>query len=459
MSGIFPDLSGVIGQIGSAFQSLAPAPAPQQGFAPGQGVGGAFAPAPAVGGPATWPTVTLGAQGFQPAQLNPGTFNPSGSFGGGFQPANLATSVFGPSPGMSAGSIFAPSAQNPLVAPTKQTNGSSSGTGSTSGTTATYTGLEPKVAAWAPQIQQTFGDLAPWLPDAMLAIVTNESHGDPNAYNAAGNAYGLFQQVGLNSSDPTTEFAGARKLAQEKLANIATAYAANGLNPDERTRALDFALAWAGHFNYKTGTMDPNSVDYLVGGQTSQQFANVFLNNYDNVIKGKQAASGASTPAGPALQTIFGGTVPPVMQEFGNTDYSQGHPDTYAYGNAYGLVGSQHPGVDYGMPSGSKLYVPLGGTVSVVGNDGTGYYYSNPGNPDPNHSGELMITLANGDQIIMGHMSSIGLQVGQQVQAGQFAGLSGGSDGDHLHLEVRVKDPSLPSGYRIIDPRTYFGQR
>jgi murein DD-endopeptidase MepM/ murein hydrolase activator NlpD len=56
-------------------------------------------------------------------------------------------------------------------------------------------------------------------------------------------------------------------------------------------------------------------------------------------------------------------------------------------------------------------------------------------------------------------MSQINLQPGQHVTAGMLAGLSGGSDGDHLHLEVRQVDHSLPSGYRIVDPRGYFGQR
>jgi murein DD-endopeptidase MepM/ murein hydrolase activator NlpD len=191
-------------------------------------------------------------------------------------------------------------------------------------------------------------------------------------------------------------------------------------------------------------------------GQTAQQLADIFLSNYDKIKAGRQAQSGASIPAGPALQTIFGGQQPPsIMQEFGQTDYSQANASVYTYGTSYGLPPGSHPGVDYGMARGTSLYVPVDGVVVYGG--GTGYYTDNNGD-GPGH-GELLIQLANGDQIIMGHMSQINLQPGQHVTAGMLAGLSGGSDGDHLHLEVRQVDHSLPSGYRIVDPRSYFGQR
>jgi hypothetical protein len=90
----------------------------------------------------------------------------------------------------------------------------------------------PGVAKWAAQAQQVFGGLVD--PDVMLAIMQNESGGDPNAYNKAGDAWGLFQQVHLGSNDPNVQFQAARKLAEEKIAGINAAYAKNGLNPDEQ---------------------------------------------------------------------------------------------------------------------------------------------------------------------------------------------------------------------------------
>jgi murein DD-endopeptidase MepM/ murein hydrolase activator NlpD len=321
------------------------------------------------------------------------------------------------------------------------------------------TGLEANVARWAAQAQATFSDLGADVPDVMLAIMTNESHGDPNAYNTNGNAWGLFQQVGLNSKDANVQFAAAHKLAQEKLAEIAKSYAANGLNPDVRTRALDLALAWAGHFDYNTGRANPNSVDNGVGGQTAAQLSAIFLKNYDGIKAGRTQTSNSGSGGVPGWDnSITPGVRGAIMQEFGPTDYSASHPDTYAYGNSFGLAGSQHPGVDWAVPMGTRVSTPVGGTVFVVGNDhGTGYYYKNTmSNSDPNHSGEFAIQLDNGDILILGHMSQINVQVGQRLKAGDFIGLSGGSDGAHVHVEYRRVDKSTGSGYRIVDPRGYI---
>jgi murein DD-endopeptidase MepM/ murein hydrolase activator NlpD len=315
-------------------------------------------------------------------------------------------------------------------------------------------GLAPNVARWADQATQTFGDLLD--PDIMLAIMTNESGGDPKAYNKAGDAWGLFQQLHLGSNDPNVQFRAARALAEEKVAGINKAYAANGLNPDARTRALDFALAWAGHFDYSTGRMNPGSVDNLVGGQTAQAFADIFLRNYDQIKAGRRA--GAATGGGSAgMAGITPGVGGTIMQEFGPTAYAQAHPSTYAYGNSFGLAGSQHPGVDWAVPLGTKVATPLGGTVSVVGNDhGTGYYYTNTmSGSDPNRSGEFAITLDNGDILILGHMSRINVNVGDRLGAGALIGLSGGSDGAHVHVEYRQRQAD--GSYRIVDPRTMLG--
>lgn len=307
------------------------------------------------------------------------------------------------------------------------------------------TGMNPNVARWATQAQQTFGDYA----DVMLAIMTNESGGSPTAYNPAGDAWGLFQQVGLNSNDPNVQFAAAKKLLDEKLAGIQAAYAKNGLNPDARTRARDIALAWAGHFDYSTGTLNPNSRDIGPGQQTAQQLADIFLKNYDAIVSGRRAPAGGTTPGVPGnLNSIWGGTNASIMQEFGNTDYSAAHP--YNYGGDFGM-GTGHHGLDIGLARGSRLYVPADGVVTIAG--GSGYFRDDEGGGDGAGRGELRIRLTNGDEVILGHMAQIALQVGQRVRAGDFAGLSGGADGSHLHLEWRVQAPT-GTGWRVVDPRT-----
>lgn len=373
------------------------------------------------------------------------------SYGGGQQPGgggNILGNLFS-GIGSAVHNLFAGAFDkdpNKPAAPNPRPGG-----GVTEGSGGPSTGMSPGVARWAGQAQQTFGGLID--PDVMLAIMTNESGGDPNAYNSAGDAYGLFQQVGLGSNDPTTQFAAARKLAEEKLAGVNASYAAHGLNPDERTRARDFALAWAGHFSYETGRPNPDSRD-IGSGQTADQLASIFLANYDR-IKAGRTAGGAPYQGGAAgMASIWGGGNGPITQGYGavTPGIDQG---IYGYGAEYGLP-QGHTGDDIGIPRGTKLYMPAGLTGVVETAGGTPYFrdedYGDGGTPG---KGELRIRLSNGDILILGHTSQISVQAGQQLNGGDFVGLSGSANGDHLHLEVRVRQPD--GSYRLMDPQAYFG--
>lgn len=93
--------------------------------------------------------------------------------------------------------------------------------------------------------------------------------------------------------------------------------------------------------------------------------------------------------------------------------------------------GRGHGGIDIGAPQGTPILSALAGTVSVAGQYG-GY-----GNAVVVNTGDM--------KILYGHMSSIGAQVGQQVQKGQQIGLvgsTGWSTGPHLHFEFRHMDDS-----------------
>jgi murein DD-endopeptidase MepM/ murein hydrolase activator NlpD len=140
----------------------------------------------------------------------------------------------------------------------------------------------------------------------------------------------------------------------------------------------------------------------------------------------------------------------PITQEFGHTDFSVRHHRWYAYGAAFGLDGYEHPGIDIGMPAGTWLYSPVDGVVKVAGGVPNYTYY---GNSQPG-VGELMIETDDGDEVIFGHMGLITVEEGQRVEVGQFIGLSGGDNGDHLHLETREKQ--WWGGYVIVDPRKSF---
>lgn len=158
------------------------------------------------------------------------------------------------------------------------------------------------------------------------------------------------------------------------------------------------------------------------------------------------------TGSGPLgrLAMIWGGEQFGISQEFGHTAFSLSQPTMYLYGLGYGLDGRQHTGLDVGMPRGTWLYSPVEGTVINAG--GTPYF-TFYGNGDPG-VGELLIRTDTGDEVVLGHMGAIAVRPGQRLATGQFVGLSGGLNGDHVHLETRALQPG--GGYRIVDPRNSF---
>jgi len=180
--------------------------------------------------------------------------------------------------------------------------------------------------------------------------------------------------------------------------------------------------------------------------------------NYLDGLAGTQpATSGNVAPiASGGMGSIWGNVNGPVSQEFGPTDWSNANPGMYKYAAAYGASG--HTGVDIGLNVGTQLYAPVGGTVVHAG--GTGYFCSP--DTDPNGGcgpgmGELRLRLDNGHELILGHNSSISVQVGQRVSAGQPVAKVGSMNGGHVHVEYRVPDSGLPAGWRIVDPRGYLG--
>jgi murein DD-endopeptidase MepM/ murein hydrolase activator NlpD len=60
--------------------------------------------------------------------------------------------------------------------------------------------------------------------------------------------------------------------------------------------------------------------------------------------------------------------------------------------------------------------------------------------------------------LIFGHSQGSFVQPGQRINAGDALGTIGWANSDHIHLEARVRDPSTPSGWRIVDPRTVLGE-
>ncbi len=138
-----------------------------------------------------------------------------------------------------------------------------------------------------------------------------------------------------------------------------------------------------------------------------------------------------------------------VSQEYGRTAFSLAHPTWYDYGADYGLDGVSHPGLDVSMPRGTWLFSPVNGTVIVSGGSAGFTFYGNS-----NYGvGELRIRADDGNEVILGHMGRIAVGVGDYVTVGQFVGVSGGLNGDHLHLETRH---NMGGWFQIVDPRGSF---
>lgn len=108
-----------------------------------------------------------------------------------------------------------------------------------------------------------------------------------------------------------------------------------------------------------------------------------------------------------------------------------------------GIGSTDHKGLDIGAPTGTPIQAAKDGVVVSAG-DGGGY-------------GNLtVIKHADGTFTKYAHQSSINVQPGQEVKAGDVigkVGSTGNSTGPHLHFEVRRGDPD--SG-EVLDPVAFL---
>ena len=143
-------------------------------------------------------------------------------------------------------------------------------------------------------------------------------------------------------------------------------------------------------------------------------------------------------------------------------------PNLYSYGTFYGLDGRAHPGIDYGLPIGTTLHAPMGGTITCAGTGrGSGAddagcgAFNDTGDCCPVNgvscasvgAGRIEMLLDNGSMLIFGHCRECFHAPGTRVEAGQEIGSVGGMCGSHFHLEARIRDAGTLSGWRIVDPR------
>ncbi|MFF8862940.1 MULTISPECIES: M23 family metallopeptidase [unclassified Streptomyces] len=101
-----------------------------------------------------------------------------------------------------------------------------------------------------------------------------------------------------------------------------------------------------------------------------------------------------------------------------------------------------HTGIDFHAASGTSVHAVGSGTVVSTGWGGA---YGN----------QIVIRMADGMYTQYGHLSSIGVTVGQKVVPGQQIGLSGATGnvtGPHLHFEARTS----PDYGSDVDPISYL---
>lgn len=114
-----------------------------------------------------------------------------------------------------------------------------------------------------------------------------------------------------------------------------------------------------------------------------------------------------------------------ITQFFGNTSFAQK--------SGY-YTGSNHGGIDFRSPIGTRLNAALAGTV-IETNTLTGR--------DCQYGIWVLIKHGNGLTTLYAHLSSISVVKGQEVSTGQLIGYSGNtglSTGPHLHFGVYVSD-------------------
>ncbi|AVH56057.1 MULTISPECIES: M23 family metallopeptidase [Streptomyces] len=111
--------------------------------------------------------------------------------------------------------------------------------------------------------------------------------------------------------------------------------------------------------------------------------------------------------------------VPPITGSYISTGYKAG-------GSLWSS--GSHTGVDFHAASGTTVHAVGSGTVVTAGWGGA---YGN----------QVVIKMHDGTYTMYGHLSSVGVSVGQTVTPGQRIGVSGATGnttGPHLHFEART---------------------
>ncbi len=148
----------------------------------------------------------------------------------------------------------------------------------------------------------------------------------------------------------------------------------------------------------------------------------------------------SATPDAPVQQNIL---YNPIQLENGLVQWAD---RTYPYGSTQGGARPVHLGVEFVNQRGTAVYASLAGMVVFAGEDDETLL-----GPRLNYYGNAVIIAHDveslaGEQVytLYGHLGSIAVEAGQQVDDLELIGSIGSSGiaiGAHLHFEVRASNP------------------
>lgn len=157
-----------------------------------------------------------------------------------------------------------------------------------------------------------------------------------------------------------------------------------------------------------------------VNGLKHTQYQTVWVNG----VQVQAVNVGETIVTNPTEEIIHKGTL--VVSSQGTGSFVWPTNGGYISSTMGARWGRQHRGIDIARPSNFTIKAADNGKVVSAGWDGT---YGN----------KIVINHNNGLQTVYAHLSSIGVSVGQTVQAGAAIGVmgrTGNSTGVHLHFEV-----------------------
>ncbi|MGW2964158.1 M23 family metallopeptidase [Streptomyces sp. NPDC001220] len=149
--------------------------------------------------------------------------------------------------------------------------------------------------------------------------------------------------------------------------------------------------------------------------------------------KAKKEREAEARAARAAERKRLNAFVAPISDSYVSTGYKTG-------GSLWSS--GAHTGIDFHAATGTVVHAAGTGTVVSTGWGGS---YGN----------QIVIKMADGMYTQYGHLSSIGVSVGQKVTPGQQIGLSGATGnvtGPHLHFEART----TPEYGSDVDPVAYL---